>query len=74
MPTGISGDGGEPSGCAGGGGGAPLRDLQLFGDCELAVMAASREEYDAHAKLVRAEYANMTNNNYVELRIKVRHV
>lgn len=34
-------------------------------------MAASREEYDAHAKLVRAEYANMTNNNYVELRIKV---
>ncbi|KAG6460521.1 hypothetical protein O3G_MSEX012038 [Manduca sexta] len=50
---------------------APLRDLQLFGDLELAVMAASREEYDAHAKLVRAEYSKLTNDNYVELRIKV---
>ena len=51
---------------------APIRDLQLFGDCELAVLAASREEYDAHAKLVRAEYTSLTQNNYVELRIKVR--
>ncbi|CAD0250793.1 unnamed protein product [Spodoptera exigua] len=50
---------------------APLRDLQLFGDCELAVLAASREEYDAHAKLVRAEYSKLTNDNYVQLRIKV---
>lgn len=50
---------------------APLRDLQLFGDCELAVLAASREEYDAHAKLVRAEYSKLTHDNYVELRIKV---
>lgn len=50
---------------------APLRDLQLFGDCELAVLAASREEYDAHAKLVRAEYSKLTQDNYVELRIKV---
>ncbi|KAL0810675.1 hypothetical protein ABMA28_010007 [Loxostege sticticalis] len=50
---------------------APLRDLQLFGDCELAVLAASREEYDAHAKLVRAEYSKLTHENYVELRIKV---
>ncbi|XP_023940825.2 uncharacterized protein LOC112047807 isoform X1 [Bicyclus anynana] len=59
-------------GVAGGmGGGAPLRDLQLFGDCELAVLASSREEYDAHAKLVRAEYNNLTHHNYVELRIKV---
>lgn len=48
-----------------------LRDLQLFGDCELAVLAASREEYDAHAKLVRAEYSKLTHHNYVELRIKV---
>ncbi|CAB3225671.1 unnamed protein product [Arctia plantaginis] len=50
---------------------APLRDLQLFGDCELAVLAASREEYDAHAKLVRAEYSKLSQDNYVELRIKV---
>ncbi|KAI8423404.1 hypothetical protein MSG28_012551 [Choristoneura fumiferana] len=50
---------------------APLRDLQLFGDCELAILAASREEYEAHAKLVRAEYAALTNKNYVELRIKI---
>ncbi|XP_026331194.1 uncharacterized protein LOC113238583 isoform X2 [Hyposmocoma kahamanoa] len=50
---------------------APLRDLRLFGDCELAVLAASREEYDAHAKLVRAEYSKLTTNNYVELRVKV---
>ncbi|XP_053620319.1 uncharacterized protein LOC128680874 isoform X2 [Plodia interpunctella] len=50
---------------------APLRDLQLFGDCELAVLAASREEYDAHAKLVRAEYSKLTQENYVELRVKV---
>lgn len=48
-----------------------IRDLQLFGDCELAVLAASREEYDAHAKLVRAEYSKLTHDNYVELRIKV---
>lgn len=69
----AAGGGSGGAGAAGGGsgGGAPLRDLQLFGDCELAVLAASREEYDAHAKLVRAEYANLTNNNYVELRIKV---
>lgn len=52
-------------------GAAPLRDLQLFGDCELAVLASSREEYEAHAKLVRAEYANLNQKNYVELRIKV---
>ncbi|CAH2098528.1 unnamed protein product [Euphydryas editha] len=52
-------------------GGAPLRDLQLFGDCELAVLAASREEYDAHAKLVRAEYAALAHDSYVELRIKI---
>ncbi|XP_039747974.1 uncharacterized protein LOC120625105 isoform X1 [Pararge aegeria] len=59
-------------GVAGGmGGGAPLRDLQLFGDCELAVLASSREEYDAHAKLVRAEYNNLSHEKYVELRIKV---
>ncbi|CAH0715132.1 unnamed protein product, partial [Brenthis ino] len=71
--AGLPGGGSGGAGAAGGGsgGGAPLRDLQLFGDCELAVLAASREEYDAHAKLVRAEYANLTNNNYVELRIKV---
>ncbi|KAI5631785.1 hypothetical protein NE865_15512 [Phthorimaea operculella] len=50
---------------------APIRDLQLFGDCELAVLAASREEYDAHAKLVRAEYSKLTQSSYVELRIKV---
>ncbi|XP_028163891.1 uncharacterized protein LOC135083348 [Ostrinia nubilalis] len=50
---------------------APLRDLQLFGDCELAVLAASKEEYDAHAKLVRAEYSKLTQEHYVELRIKV---
>ncbi|KAJ0171716.1 hypothetical protein K1T71_012479 [Dendrolimus kikuchii] len=50
---------------------APLRDLQLFGDLELAVLSASREEYDAHAKLVRAEYSKLTHDNYVELRIKV---
>ncbi|XP_053620317.1 uncharacterized protein LOC128680874 isoform X1 [Plodia interpunctella] len=68
---------------------APLRDLQLFGDCELAgreihsfivvfilqefqnLLAASREEYDAHAKLVRAEYSKLTQENYVELRVKV---
>ncbi|XP_072946248.1 carboxylic ester hydrolase-like [Epargyreus clarus] len=49
----------------------PLRDLQLFGDCELAVLAASREEYDAHAKLVRAEYAKLSNENYVDLRLKI---
>ncbi|XP_060807805.1 uncharacterized protein LOC106140905 isoform X2 [Amyelois transitella] len=58
----------EPSAPAGP---APLRDLQLFGDCELAVLAASKEEYDAHAKLVRAEYSKLTQENYVELRIKV---
>ncbi|XP_045454977.1 uncharacterized protein LOC123664483 [Melitaea cinxia] len=52
-------------------GGAPMRDLQLFGDCELAVLAASREEYDAHAKLVRAEYAALAHDNYVELRLKI---
>lgn len=67
---------GSPSGGAGGAGTpagpAPLRDLQLFGDCELAILAASREEYEAHAKLVRAEYAALTNKNYVELRIKVK--
>lgn len=50
---------------------APLRDLQLFGDCELAVMAAPQDQYDAHAKLVRAEYAKLSNDNYLELRIKV---
>ncbi|CAG5006861.1 unnamed protein product [Parnassius apollo] len=49
----------------------PLRELQLFGDCELAVLAASREEYDAHAKLVRAEYCKLAHSSYVELRIKV---
>ncbi|XP_045507234.1 uncharacterized protein LOC123703318 [Colias croceus] len=49
----------------------PLRDLQLFGDCELAVLSASREEYDAHAKLVRAEYSKLNQKNYVELRIKI---
>ncbi|XP_063391576.1 uncharacterized protein LOC134677064 isoform X1 [Cydia fagiglandana] len=61
------------AGSPGGGtpGPAPLRDLQLFGDCELSILAASREEYEAHAKLVRAEYAAMSNKNYVELRIKV---
>ncbi|CAK1589395.1 unnamed protein product [Parnassius mnemosyne] len=48
-----------------------LRELQLFGDCELAVLAASREEYDAHAKLVRAEYCKLAHSSYVELRIKV---
>ncbi|CAG9792282.1 unnamed protein product [Diatraea saccharalis] len=64
---------GSPGGSDGaeGSGSAPLRDLRLFGDCELAVLAASREEYDAHAKLVRAEYSQLTHNNYVELRIKV---
>jgi predicted metal-dependent HD superfamily phosphohydrolase len=51
--------------------GVPLRDLQLFGDCELTVLAATREEYDAHAKLVRAEYSQLSHHNYVELRIKV---
>ncbi|CAH2057993.1 unnamed protein product, partial [Iphiclides podalirius] len=51
--------------------GAVLRDLQLFADCELAVLAASREEYDAHAKLVRAEYSKLAQRSYVELRIKV---
>ncbi|XP_062532837.1 uncharacterized protein LOC101743533 isoform X2 [Bombyx mori] len=50
---------------------APLRDLLLYGDLELAILAASREEYDAHAKLVRAEYSKLTQDNYVELRIKV---
>ncbi|XP_041971993.1 venom carboxylesterase-6-like [Aricia agestis] len=58
-------------GCGSRGGGAGLRDLQLFGDCELAVLAASREEYDAHAKLVRAEYTGMARQHYVELRVKV---
>ncbi|XP_050356603.1 uncharacterized protein LOC126777580 isoform X1 [Nymphalis io] len=71
LPVACSASGlaGASGGCAAGG--APMRDLQLFGDCELAVMAASREEYDAHAKLVRAEYANLTQENYVELRIKI---
>ncbi|XP_049881141.1 uncharacterized protein LOC126377449 [Pectinophora gossypiella] len=50
---------------------APPRELRLFGDCELAVLAARKEEYDAHAKLVRAEYSKLTHDNYVELRIKV---
>nr|UZN46520.1 HD phosphohydrolase [Heliothis virescens] len=78
----LSGDSPEPSSSSGSdsesgsaagtpAGPAPLRDLQLFGDCELAVLAASREEYDAHAKLVRAEYSKLTHDNYVELRIKV---
>ncbi|KAJ8708516.1 hypothetical protein PYW07_010641 [Mythimna separata] len=62
---------GSPPGPPTPAGPAPLRDLQLFGDCELAVLAASREEYDAHAKLVRAEYSKLTHDNYVELRIKV---
>ncbi|XP_032521780.1 uncharacterized protein LOC116773456 isoform X2 [Danaus plexippus] len=53
------------------GSGASVRDVQLFGDCELAVLAARREEYEAHAKLVRAEYATLTHKNYVELRLKV---
>lgn len=51
---------------------AAARDLRLFGDVELAVLAATREEYDAHAKLVRAEYCKLTHHNYVELRVKVR--
>lgn len=50
---------------------APLRDLQLYGDCELAVLAASREVYDAHAHLVRAEYSQLSQTSYSELRIKV---
>ncbi|XP_038218201.1 uncharacterized protein LOC119836805 [Zerene cesonia] len=68
------GEGGVPEigpGVAGVGVIAPLRDLQLFGDCELAVLSASREEYDAHAKLVRAEYSKLNQKNYVELRIKI---
>ncbi|VVC92688.1 unnamed protein product [Leptidea sinapis] len=43
----------------------PQRDLQIFGDLELAVLSASREEYDAHAKLVRAEYSKLTQKNYI---------
>lgn len=58
-------------GATGAAGAAPLRDLRLFGDAELAVLAAGREEYDAHAKLVRAEYSKLTHHNYVELRVKV---
>ncbi|GBP64407.1 hypothetical protein EVAR_43184_1 [Eumeta japonica] len=50
---------------------APVRDLQLFGDCELAVLAAPADEYDAHATLVRQEYARLTRNHYNELRVKV---
>lgn len=50
---------------------APLRDLQLFGDCELAILAAPRDRYEAHAKLVRAEYAKLSQQSYIELRIKV---
>ncbi|XP_045519861.1 uncharacterized protein LOC123711355 isoform X1 [Pieris brassicae] len=50
---------------------APLRDLLLFGDCEAAVLAASREEYDAHAKRQRAAYSAMAPRHYVELRIKI---
>lgn len=50
---------------------APLRDLQLFGDCELAVLAAPLDQYDAHARLVRQEYAKLSQDNYVELRIRV---
>lgn len=49
----------------------PVRDLQLFGDCELAVLAAPQDQYDAHSKLVRAEYSKLSNDNYLELRLKV---
>ncbi|CAK1547564.1 unnamed protein product [Leptosia nina] len=66
-----SDESGEGSGENIAGEGAPLRDLQLFGDCELAVLAASREEYDAHAKRQRAEYSAITQQHYVELRIKI---
>ncbi|CAG9132516.1 hypothetical protein JYU34_020728 [Plutella xylostella] len=50
---------------------APQRDLQLFGDCELAVLAAPMDQYDNHSKLVRAEYSKLSQEHYIELRIKV---
>ncbi|KAL4709593.1 hypothetical protein ACJJTC_007324 [Scirpophaga incertulas] len=50
---------------------APLRDRRLFADCELAVMGAARAQYDAHAALVRAEYAHLARRAYVQLRVKI---
>lgn len=53
------------------GGPAPARDLQLYADCELAVLAAPRARYDAHARLVRREYSQLSRIAYSELRLKV---
>lgn len=54
------------------GGPASPRDLMLYADLELGVLAAKPEVYDEQARLVRAEYSPMSDENYSQFRIKVK--
>lgn len=53
------------------GGPAGARDLLLYADCELAVLAAPAARYDHQAVLVRQEYPHLSRIAYSELRLKV---